>query len=271
MADKAKKSNTRKIDDDEDEWDDTMSTNEKSSSAASADDDSFVVEESGESSDESSEDGLFNSDSEEEVSNKRHKPKATSSARPPLAPQSKQTAAVAAATNKKTATLMTAITPDMKRKDAPPARVLIPFDAAPSSGAKQGLNAFRQSNHALISPQLSQNSSTAASPFFGTPGSAASTATPSTSQSQNSQHLLLPEGVVGRGSHEHNSFPFLLPENRKDAAGNRPGHAEYNPRTLLVPAKFLQDQTPAMQQWWQLKAVNMDTVLFFKVYLYSHI
>ena len=46
---------------------------------------------------------------------------------------------------------------------------------------------------------------------------------------------------------------------------HRPGHPDYNPRTLLVDKKFMSDQTPAMAQWWLLKAENMDTVLFFKV------
>jgi DNA mismatch repair protein MSH6 len=27
----------------------------------------------------------------------------------------------------------------------------------------------------------------------------------------------------------------------------------------------MQEQTPAMAQWWQFKSENMDTVLFFKV------
>jgi hypothetical protein len=46
-------------------------------------------------------------------------------------------------------------------------------------------------------------------------------------------HLLLPEGVVGMGSHEHNSWEFLKPSHRKDKNGRRPDHPEYNPRTLV--------------------------------------
>lgn len=77
--------------------------------------------------------------------------------------------------------------------------------------------------------------------------------------------LPLPEGVVGRGSHEHNSFDFLFPEKRRDKNGRRPTDPDYNPRTLFVPNDFLKSQTPAMVQWWYFKADNMDTVLFFKV------
>lgn len=75
----------------------------------------------------------------------------------------------------------------------------------------------------------------------------------------------MPEGVVGRGSHEHNFFDFLLPEKRKDSDGKRPDDPDYNHRTLKVPEKFLREQTPAMAQWWEFKSKNMDTVLFFKV------
>ena len=78
---------------------------------------------------------------------------------------------------------------------------------------------------------------------------------------------LLPEGVVGRGSHEHNTWKFLLPSERKDKNGFRPDHPQYNPRSCLVPPSFLKEQTPAMAQWWILKQDNMDTVLFFKVKL----
>ena len=76
---------------------------------------------------------------------------------------------------------------------------------------------------------------------------------------------LLPEGVVGRGSHEHNHFPFLLPAERKDKNQHRPDHPQYNPRSCHVPPSFLKEQTPGMAQWWILKQDNMDTVLFFKV------
>lgn len=85
------------------------------------------------------------------------------------------------------------------------------------------------------------------------------------SSSKNQPDNILPEGVMGRGSHEHNTFDFLRPERRCDKAGKRPQDPDYNPRTLRLPESFLKDQTPAMAQWWQFKSENMDTVLFFKV------
>ena len=45
----------------------------------------------------------------------------------------------------------------------------------------------------------------------------------------------------------------------------RPSDPLYDPRTLYVPPKFLKSQTPANQQWWELKSDLMDTILFFKV------
>jgi hypothetical protein len=89
--------------------------------------------------------------------------------------------------------------------------------------------------------------------------------TPSQPHSPSPNIFDLPDGVVGQGSHEHNSFDFLKLENRQDINGHKVNHPDYNPRTLKVPAKFLADQTPAHHQWWHFKSQNMDTVLFFKV------
>jgi DNA mismatch repair protein MSH6 len=75
----------------------------------------------------------------------------------------------------------------------------------------------------------------------------------------------LPEGVYGAGNHDHDTCDFLKPANIRDKDKNRPDHPAYNPRSVYVPVDFLQKQTPGMKQWWLLKAVNMDTVLFFKV------
>ena len=77
--------------------------------------------------------------------------------------------------------------------------------------------------------------------------------------------IILPEGVVGLGSHLHNNFQFLQASKIRDRAQRRPDHPEYNPRTLFVPDDFLSKETPAMKQWWELKMMNMDTILFFKV------
>ncbi len=62
-------------------------------------------------------------------------------------------------------------------------------------------------------------------------------------------------GGDGRGNGEcfpHTEWPFL--NNPKDASGRAPNHPEYDPRTLKVPTSFLDSQTPAQRQWWQIKS-----------------
>ena len=63
----------------------------------------------------------------------------------------------------------------------------------------------------------------------------------------------------------HLSYPFLQPDLIKDAHGRRPSHPDYDPKTLFVPENFLQRQSPALKQWWNLKSQNFDTLLFFKM------
>jgi len=69
-------------------------------------------------------------------------------------------------------------------------------------------------------------------------------------------------------------FPFLLPENIKDASGRRPDDPDYDPSTLLLPKTFpkfkdangeLWNVSPGQQQWWKFKAANFDSVLLFKM------
>jgi DNA mismatch repair protein MSH6 len=71
-------------------------------------------------------------------------------------------------------------------------------------------------------------------------------------------------GVYGAGCHIHDGLVWLN-QKRRDINGNAPDSPDFDPRTLTVPAEFLKKETPAMAQWWQVKAHNMDTVLFFKV------
>ncbi|KAL5112724.1 DNA mismatch repair protein Msh6 [Taenia crassiceps] len=63
----------------------------------------------------------------------------------------------------------------------------------------------------------------------------------------------------------HLTYSFLLPDRIKDACGRRPGHPDYDPRTLHVPEDFLRKQSPALRQWWILKSQNFDILLFFKM------
>lgn len=63
----------------------------------------------------------------------------------------------------------------------------------------------------------------------------------------------------------HETLDFLSPRAIRDKNKNRPNDPDYDPRTLHVPQEFLKQQTPAMSQWWILKANHFDCVFFFKV------
>ncbi|KAH7642757.1 dna mismatch repair protein msh6-like protein [Dermatophagoides farinae] len=68
----------------------------------------------------------------------------------------------------------------------------------------------------------------------------------------------------------HLSYKFLQPKYIKDLNGNPmlindELNVNYDPSTLYVPIEFLEQQTPAMRQWWELKSRNYDTILFFKM------
>ena len=54
----------------------------------------------------------------------------------------------------------------------------------------------------------------------------------------------------------------------RDIEKHKSDDPDYSPKTLHVPDVFLNNQTPAMRQWWVLKAKHYDTVLFFKVSLF---
>ncbi|RLN20472.1 hypothetical protein BBO99_00000598 [Phytophthora kernoviae] len=95
----------------------------------------------------------------------------------------------------------------------------------------------------------------------GTPTSNSKKAAPS---SASADGPALPKAVAGAGSHIHDSISWLN-EKRRDINGNTPDSPDYDPRTVKVPPEFLKKETPAMVQWWGVKAHNMDTVLFFKV------
>ncbi|XP_077517281.1 DNA mismatch repair protein Msh6-like isoform X1 [Amblyomma americanum] len=72
-------------------------------------------------------------------------------------------------------------------------------------------------------------------------------------------------GATGLQTWAHLSYDFLKEGKRRDAAGRLPSHPEFNPRTLSVPESFKAKLTPAMRQWWEMKAEHFDVILFFKL------
>lgn len=67
------------------------------------------------------------------------------------------------------------------------------------------------------------------------------------------------------GHHLHNSYKFLYPPERLDINKRGPDHPDYDEKTLFVPSNFLNNQTPALRQWWLIKQKHMDAILFFKM------
>ncbi|KAG9509879.1 DNA mismatch repair protein Msh6, partial [Fragariocoptes setiger] len=63
----------------------------------------------------------------------------------------------------------------------------------------------------------------------------------------------------------HLKYDFLMPNKIRDIERRRPDHPDYDARTLYVPQSFLDEQTPALRQWWKIKQQNMDSILFFKM------
>ncbi|GFO37513.1 DNA mismatch repair protein msh6 [Plakobranchus ocellatus] len=72
-------------------------------------------------------------------------------------------------------------------------------------------------------------------------------------------------GQKDASTYTHVSLDFIQPDRIKDKNRKTKSDPEYNPRTLYVPESFLNKQTPAMRQWWELKSNHFDTILFFKV------
>ncbi|KAE9553997.1 hypothetical protein FO519_002757 [Halicephalobus sp. NKZ332] len=92
--------------------------------------------------------------------------------------------------------------------------------------------------------------------------------TPKTPRTPKTPGQKTPKRSQGTNDEErfvHETFEFLKPECIKDSSGRRPSDPEYDPKTLYVPPKFLSTQSPGHQQWWVVKSLYFDTVLFFKV------
>lgn len=75
--------------------------------------------------------------------------------------------------------------------------------------------------------------------------------------------LLMVDNIQKKWAHE--KYDFLQPSKIRDKNKNRPGHPEYDARTLYVPPEFIKTVSPGMYQWWTLKSSHFDCVLFFKV------
>ncbi|KII68033.1 DNA mismatch repair protein Msh6 [Thelohanellus kitauei] len=83
-------------------------------------------------------------------------------------------------------------------------------------------------------------------------------------QDQSTSKVTIDE--IGSTNYPHHSYPFLH-ESRRDQMGRLPSDPDFDQSTLKLPTTFLssKDITPAMKQWWKIKAGNFDAVIFFKM------
>ena len=58
---------------------------------------------------------------------------------------------------------------------------------------------------------------------------------------------------------------FIKEEFLMDAKKRRPDDPNYDSTTLYIPDKEWQQLTPAMIQYWEIKRVNFDKILLFKL------
>ncbi|XP_071562945.1 probable DNA mismatch repair protein Msh6 [Temnothorax nylanderi] len=79
------------------------------------------------------------------------------------------------------------------------------------------------------------------------------------------QNQPVSNGLPATPTWPHLKFEFLQPEKIRDINRKTPKDPDYDPKTLHVPTDFLNNQTPAMRQWWELKSKHFDCVFFYKI------
>ncbi|EFN63608.1 Probable DNA mismatch repair protein Msh6 [Camponotus floridanus] len=82
---------------------------------------------------------------------------------------------------------------------------------------------------------------------------------------QSVQNQTMSNGLATTHVWPHLKLDFLQPEKIRDIQRRTLKDPDYDSRTVYVPVDFLNNQTPAMRQWWELKSKHFDCVLFFKV------
>lgn len=114
----------------------------------------------------------------------------------------------------------------------------------------------------LSSPKNSKEAKKKNSSLIGTPASEKKSTVNGTSNGVSED-----SSIIEEVSKEwlHDNLDWLKEDKLKDKYGRRKSDPEYNSRTVYVPEHFKKNLTPAMKQWWDMKADHFDTVLFFKV------
>ena len=70
--------------------------------------------------------------------------------------------------------------------------------------------------------------------------------------------------VKSKPSKVERRYEWLEPAHITDIDKNRPGHPDYDPRTVYVPKSAWASFSPFEHQYWEIKQRHWDTIVFFK-------
>ncbi|KAK8951864.1 DNA mismatch repair protein MSH7 [Platanthera zijinensis] len=82
---------------------------------------------------------------------------------------------------------------------------------------------------------------------------------------QKANEPFLEKGVQDEKLETCNKFEWLNPSIIRDANGRRPSDPLYDQRTLYIPPDALKKMSASQKQYWSVKCLYMDIILFFKV------
>jgi DNA mismatch repair protein MSH6 len=140
---------------------------------------------------------------------------------------------------------------------------IISDDESENRPAKPNLKQFECTIDSVSTPQKSKNElrTPMKSQIRPTPtGSASKTPKTPRTPLMKTPTAKTPSKVNANAQNER--YAWLI--DVKDANGLRPDHPDYDPRTLFIPSAAWSKFTPFETQYWEIKSVNFDTVVFFK-------
>ena len=73
-----------------------------------------------------------------------------------------------------------------------------------------------------------------------------------------------PSNAQSKSSQDVNRYAWLQQSELRDAQGRKQSDPNYDPTTIYVPPAAWNRFTPFEQQYWKIKAVNWDCIVFFK-------
>jgi DNA mismatch repair protein MSH6 len=73
------------------------------------------------------------------------------------------------------------------------------------------------------------------------------------------------EGGFNYDNFEKSTPIWARPKNRRDKNGNPTNHPDYDPTSIFIPKDAWKKFTPAIAQYWKVKELNFEKVIFFKL------